>query len=156
MKRGFTLIELLVVITIIGLLSSILLVGFNSVRAKARDAIRANDMHTIYTMLMQYNIKNQGIPKTSTYFDDNAGGWDYSSQPVGTPSFMSFLVTDGIAVKVPVDPINNMTTDGWPAGTYAYKYYCYPGAGLALGYKSEVTGAVVFYPKYKEPGWNCL
>ena len=37
-KKGFTLIELLVVIAIIGLLSSILLASFNTVREKAKDA----------------------------------------------------------------------------------------------------------------------
>jgi len=155
-KRGFTLLELLVVIAIIGVLASVILASVDSARKKARDSVRAQDMQTIYTMLTQYAVEHGGIPRTTVYGGNDAGGWDYSSQPVGSPNFLSFLVSSGIASEVPVDPINDMTGDNGPSGTYAYKYYCYPGLGLALGYKSETTGAVVFYPKYQERGWTCL
>ncbi|MBI3634286.1 MAG: hypothetical protein HY228_01555 [Candidatus Yonathbacteria bacterium] len=45
----------------------------------------------------------------------------------------------------PVDPINNMTGDGIPSGTYAYRYYCYNQAGSygpSLSYWKE-SGEVV-------------
>jgi prepilin-type N-terminal cleavage/methylation domain-containing protein len=47
MKKSFTLIELLVVIAIIGLLSSVVLVSLNGVRAKARDVRRISDIDSI-------------------------------------------------------------------------------------------------------------
>lgn len=90
-KKGFTLIELLVVIAIISLLSSIVMASLNSARKKARDAVRAQDMQTIYTMLTQYSIQYGGIPTTDDYTGgSDAGTWDYSSQPTSSPSFLSF------------------------------------------------------------------
>lgn len=128
--------------------------SLNAARSKARDAIRANDMHTIYTMLSQYSNQFGGIPVAGGGVSD-LGGWDYSSQPVGSPNFLNFLVTSGIATRVPVDPINNKTGDAGFNG-YAYQYYCYPGVGLALGYISEKTNTSVFYPRYQDPDWTCI
>lgn len=53
---------------------------------------------------------------------------------------MSFLVTKGIATKVPIDPINNTS--------YRYRYYCYDNNPdtLALGYFKESTNTWTYYP----------
>jgi prepilin-type N-terminal cleavage/methylation domain-containing protein len=53
-KKGFTLIELLVVISIIALLSSIVLAALQEARAKARDAVRKNDLRQIANALELY------------------------------------------------------------------------------------------------------
>jgi prepilin-type N-terminal cleavage/methylation domain-containing protein len=143
---GFTLIELLVVISIIALLSSVVLASLASARAKARDARRSADMQEIVKALESYNNINGCLPSTSTsacpgastYSELNAGGWDYSSQG----QFLTFLATgtDPIFSKVPVDPINNMTGDGTPVGSFAYRYYCYNQVGnygVSLSYFKE-------------------
>jgi len=51
---GFTLIELLVVISIIGLLSSIVLVSVKSVRDKARDAVIITNIKELTTAMHAY------------------------------------------------------------------------------------------------------
>ncbi len=150
---GFTLIELLVVIAIIGLLASVVLVSLNGARKKARDTKRAADIDQIYKALNLYYDQYGCLPITTgstcgtasggAYNESNGGGWDYSSQGAG---FMQFLQTAGFISKVPADPLNNMTGDNTPVGTYAYRYYCYTGgppAGLHLAYIREADGSSI-------------
>lgn len=165
MKKGFTLIELLVVIAIIGLLSSVVLASLSTARAKSREVKRIADMKQIYYALQLYQDKYGCIPITygggssncgpATGINfSNSGGWDYSSQG----NFMPFLTMgdEPIMKTVPVDPINNMTGDQTPTNTYAYKYYCYSGEGLALGYFREIgSWGTVWYPIYKDPDFTC-
>jgi len=97
----------------------------------------------IVKALVAYQADHRCIPRTSgtvcpgaigEYVGFDSGGWDLSS--IG--DFLPFLVSKGYLAKVPVDPINNMTTYG-ETGKYAYKYFCYD-TGLNLGYWKEVGG----------------
>lgn len=153
-KKAFTLLELLIVIAIIGVLASIVIASLNSARVKTRDTVRKQDMVTIYKMLSLYYDKYGYLPITSTYGGADAGGWDFSSQ--GT--FLNFLVTGGVATKVPVDPINNDPAH-FTSGTYAYNYYCYNNGSasqdqLALGYRLENGSGTIWYAPF-ETGWEC-
>jgi len=58
-NKGFTLIEMLIVIAIIGILSSVILVGLGSARAKARDSRRISDIRQIQNGLEIYYSKTQ-------------------------------------------------------------------------------------------------
>jgi prepilin-type N-terminal cleavage/methylation domain-containing protein len=58
-KKGFTLIEMLVVIAIIGLLSSVVIIGLSSARAKARDARRITDVAQLANWA-EVNYKSAG------------------------------------------------------------------------------------------------
>jgi prepilin-type N-terminal cleavage/methylation domain-containing protein len=50
-QKGFTLIELLVVIAIIAILSTVVMAGLNSARAKGRDAKRLSDIKQLQSAL---------------------------------------------------------------------------------------------------------
>ena len=64
-KQGFTLVEILVVVSIIGLLSSIVLVGLGSFRARGRDARRVADLRETQNALELYYGKFGGYPLTA-------------------------------------------------------------------------------------------
>lgn len=64
-ERGFTLIELLVVIAIIALLASVVLVGLNSARQKARDSRRVGDINQIAKALELFFNNSFSYPTTA-------------------------------------------------------------------------------------------
>jgi len=76
-SAGFTLIELLVVITIIGILSTMILMQLNYVRARARDIKRIYDVHQLRTAVEMYYDDHGTYPKDlgsdamSAYFPNN-------------------------------------------------------------------------------------
>jgi len=85
-KKGFTLIELLIVVAVIGILSSVVLVGLGPVQKQGRDARRISDLRQVQNGLELYYNKNGRYP------DD--AGWD---------SFSDYLKMAGIS-NVPKDP----------------------------------------------------
>ncbi len=65
-KLGYTIIELLVVIGVIAVLSSIVVVSFNSSRIKSRDTKRVVDIKNIQTALELYYYRNKSYPNAIT------------------------------------------------------------------------------------------
>ncbi len=61
-KKGYTLVELLVVMAMIGILSSVIMVGLGSSREKARDAIRAGDLKSLSQAVETYFSENFEFP----------------------------------------------------------------------------------------------
>jgi general secretion pathway protein G len=61
-NKGFTLIELLVVIAIIAILSTVVMAGLNSARAKGRDAKRLSDVKALQSALELFGDSCQGYP----------------------------------------------------------------------------------------------
>jgi len=62
MKKGFTLIELLVVISIIGILTTLLVVNFVGARERARDSQKIRNLNEIKNALRIYYNDKQAYP----------------------------------------------------------------------------------------------
>lgn len=77
LRRGFTLIELLAVVTIIGLLSTVGMVSYDSARQSSRDAKRVSDAKQLQQALEIYFEYHDGYP------DDGVSGPD--GLEIGTP-----------------------------------------------------------------------
>ena len=65
-QKGFTLIELLVVIAIIAILSTVVMAGLNSARAKGRDARRLSDVKQLQSALELCFDNGAGYPSVGT------------------------------------------------------------------------------------------
>lgn len=110
LRKGFTLVEILIVVSIIGLLSSIVLVGLGSFRARGRDARRVADLREIGNALELYYGKVGSYP---------AGGWDGLKQALVDAEIGVTTISD--------DPLR---------GTHHYQYGS-GGQNYVLGARLE-------------------
>jgi len=136
-QKGFTLIELLVVIAIIAILSTVVMAGLNSARAKGRDAKRLSDVKSLQKALDLYQDTCGGYPAlgtTDTYADIDA---DPASADDTT---LRVLTQDGTC-----------TTSGETFGTYMNPLPATPQPGGA-DYQYCSTPSDAADPK--DPG-NC-
>lgn len=62
-RKGFTLVEVLVAATIIGLLSTIGISGFQAITRSGRDVLRKSDLEQIRSALEIYKSENQKYPQ---------------------------------------------------------------------------------------------
>jgi prepilin-type N-terminal cleavage/methylation domain-containing protein len=113
-QKGFTLIELLVVVSIIGLLSSIVLVSLNSSRSKARDAKRMASIRQVATAIEAYFNDNGFYPKAATV-GGNAGTSLATSQDLAG-SFVDTALTGGSIKYMQVIPVSPTPGDGSCSG----------------------------------------
>lgn len=90
MRKGFTLIELLVVITIIGILSTMVLVSMSGVRSRAKDAKRESDIRQI---VLAMEIDYSDDEKYSQY---SQAEWESLTVqiPKGTGKYLSPIPRD--------------------------------------------------------------
>ncbi len=129
--RGFTLIELLVVIAIIGLLSSVVLASLNSARAKARDAKRYSDLHSIQLGLELYYSDRGTYPAHSS----------------------NTTVADSLGVLVP-GYIAALPEDTVYTGSYGYRYCMAAGSYTLLARDEGISNWCRVSTSGNACGWN--
>lgn len=127
-KQGFTLIELLVVLAIIGLLSTLGVVAFGSLRQTARDSTRLADLRQIQVALELHYLDNTAYPTEATavtlgsgnYACLNSSGWAASgcSDPYmgivpGDPGDNSFSYTSADGTTYTIDGTLEGTVDNY-------------------------------------------
>lgn len=115
-RQGFTLVELLVVIAIIGLLTGMVVISIQHVKAKARDSQRVSDMQTISTALALYHNDNRAFPIYDGYIENQSNNLAVE------------LTNSGAIRALPIDPLNT--------GEYIY-YYQGDGTDYYLEYYLE-------------------
>ena len=125
-KKSFTLIELLVVIAIIGLLSTVVLISLQGVRAKARDARRISDLKSIQKALeMYYNDHGKYLTESDVVAVDSSSTRGRLGEGRAIDALLSPYFSGG---QVPHDPLST----GLPTDTGIYYYY-YDGAHICSG-----------------------
>lgn len=100
-KRGFTLVEILVVVSIVGLLSSVFVIGLGGVRSRGRDTKRIADIKQMQTAMELYYSKCGWYPGGAT------GGTCNTTNPT-TWTELSTTLTDGAKLgisRIPNDPV---------------------------------------------------
>jgi type IV pilus assembly protein PilE len=117
-QRGFTIVELLIVIVVIAVLATLPVAAYSGMQQRARDTQRVSDMKTIVKGLEMYKTLTGNYPTAST--TNVISGWEASS--INPSQFLSSLKTSSIMSSVPVDPVNNSTTD---THGMLYRYYKY-------------------------------
>lgn len=134
-KKGFTLIELLIAVSIIGLLATISVVAFNSVRTKARDTRRMADIKQIQATLQMYYMDHHSYPTGEIGTNTVLSGGGFSTTPSGE-IYLS---------KVPTNPIP--ANEGLCVGNPPYIYTQQDnGAFYSLSYCHSVNGTTIVTP----------
>jgi len=64
--NGFTIVELLIVITIIAILAAIIIVTYNGIQERARDAAKISAIKSAQDFVETYHALNGEYPKTTT------------------------------------------------------------------------------------------
>jgi len=142
-SKAFTLIELLIVVAIIGILSSVVLVGLRGVRAKARDAQRISDFRQIQAALELFYSQTNRYPR-SPGAPTWAGHWANFATCLETGSGCGFTISNYHPVmrRVPQDPQHNPATS-WPTYYPGYPTGCTDGQSYRLAVRLETDNQVL-------------
>jgi prepilin-type N-terminal cleavage/methylation domain-containing protein len=120
--RGFTIVELLIVIVVIGILAAIVIVAYNGVQERARNAAILSDIRQVQKYIEAYNAVNGSYPITSATtiagVSTSAPVTSDAGCPQGT-SGASWI--PGITQNLPQSDHNNGGGVGGLGGCYIYQ-----------------------------------
>jgi len=124
MKKGFTLIELLVVIAIIGILASVVLIGFPNATKKAKDSRVISAIGQARTV-MTYIGANEGTYESfsGTHPDMDTLWAEITANGVGAPTIQAGTEPQGACIYAQLNAKDNY-------------WYCSDSTGVA----GTVTG----------------
>lgn len=141
---GFTIVELLLVIVVIGVLTSIVVIGYNSVQNEARYARAISTLEQGQRKIAEWNLgKGARVPTSlsqvdASYFQDTAL-WSYYSYDASTNYCLSVTVDDQSFFHRGLDsqePVEGSCDD--PG--------LIDGVGAPLAYATQSTTPVSFDP----------
>lgn len=141
-KKGFTIVELVVVIVVIGILSSLVIVGFTKYMADTRDNRRAADMTVIAEALEKYYDQHGEYP-----------GCAALTASISTVTSTTLKDVDQSALIAPSSP--DPTQNSLKCSTLTLNgddFYEYIGDGS--GSCSTGTSCLSFTLRYKDEGDN--
>ena len=139
-KTGFTLIELLVVISIISFVATFTVIQIQNTRAKARDAIRKDDIKKIDTAIQFYIDERGYAPDLQGTCGDSCTAVDNNN-----PNWNLFeLDLANFINPLPKDPLHG-TIDTGTIPWYNYYYQRYSPAYYADKGYGYVSGADEHY-----------
>jgi len=122
-QGGFTLVELLVVVAIIGMLTTMVVISIQQVKAKARDAQRVADINSLATALTLYHNDFESYPIYDGYIE--------TSVDPGNTLYDGLVVNSKAIRALPVDPLN--------VENYRYYYQSTDGKDYYLEYYLETN-----------------
>jgi len=136
-KKGFTLIELLVVVSIIGLLSSVILISTNSQRLKAHDANIRSFMHQLRNAAEMLNNDNDNYDLVCT--EDNKLSADGE---LGIIRRALEKENPGYQVVCIESPDKNNFAASFPLVAEKGKHWCVESAGVSISILNSITSFI--------------
>jgi len=130
-QEGFTLIELLIVIVVIGILATIVLITYNGIQAKARNAKRETDLDAIQTQLEAFYTTSGYYP---SFADLNSPTWVKTNMP----SLEISALVDPSSTCVQSSTTNCLVNSATPV-THAYTYYPEDSTGSSANCEATDT-----------------
>jgi prepilin-type N-terminal cleavage/methylation domain-containing protein len=102
-KLGFTIVELLIVIVVIGILATIVIVGYSGIQNRAKDAAAQSAASQAYKKINTFAVQNADAYPAD--LDEagllNAEGYEYSVDNASDPkTFCLTATTDGVSYYV--------------------------------------------------------